>query len=171
MQLASTPSPSIPHPPTEPRAVVALGPDEGERVWFVNHLVIVKLRGPDAPYGVIEVELDADNGTPFHRHTDEDEAFYVLRGELSIFLEGGRVVRAVPGSYVHIPRGVAHGFRTHTHARILALCNPMGFVDLTREYGVPAPRVEPPPAGPPDLPRLDALAKKYHIDILGPLPE
>jgi quercetin dioxygenase-like cupin family protein len=152
------------------RPVVALGPNEGERVWFLDQLVVVKLRGTDAPYGVIETELDAGRGTPFHRHTGEDEAFYVLDGELEIFLEGDRRLVGTPGSYIHIPRGVAHGFRTLSRMRMLVLSDPLGFVDFTREYGVPAPRVELPPAAAPDFPRLEALAKKYRIELLGPLP-
>ncbi len=156
---------------TQAQDPVVLGPNEGEKVWFVNHLVIAKLRGPDAPWGVLEVELDAGEGTPFHRHTEEDESFYVLKGELTIYLEGGRTVHATPGAFVHLPQGCAHGFRAKTHIRLLVLSAPMGFVDFTREYGVPAPRLETPPHTPPDMPRLGALSKKYHIDLLGPLPE
>jgi len=156
--------------PAQRRPVVALGPNEGERVWFHEQLVVVKLRGPSAPYGLIETALAPDRGTPFHRHHDEDEAFYVLNGELDLYLEGGRCVRGRPGSFVHIPRGVAHGFRTRTPARLLVLSGSQGFVDFTREYGVPAPRDELPPAVEPDLPRLAAVAAKYHIELLGPLP-
>ncbi len=154
-----------------PRGVVALSPNAGERIWFLDQLVVVKLRGADAPYGVLETELAKDRGTPFHRHTDEDEAFYVLEGELSIYVEGGTVLHGSPGTYVHVPRGVAHGFKTHTRVRMLVLSGPTGFVDFTREYGAPAPDAGLPPAAAPNLPRLQALAAKYHIELLGPLPE
>ena len=167
MQLAIE---SQPESRSDSRAVVALGPNQGEHVWFLDQLVVVKLRGPGRPYGVIETELAAERGTPFHRHTDEDEAFYVLDGELRLFLEGGREVLGQAGSYIHIPRGVAHGFRTLTRARLLVLSAPTGFVDFTREYGHPAPRAELPPPAVPDFPRLEAIARKYHIELLGPLP-
>jgi quercetin dioxygenase-like cupin family protein len=152
------------------RSVVALAPGAGEHVWFLNHLVTVKLRGEGAPYGVLEVALPAGGETPFHRHTGEDEAFYVLEGEVSVFLDGGRRLRAVPGAYVHVPCGAAHGLRAESNLRMLVLSDPRGFVDFTREYGVPAPRVELPPAAPPDFPRLEALSRKYGIELLGPLP-
>lgn len=163
MQLLTSPNP-------ETRAVVALGPNQGEKVWFLDQLVVVKLRGADRPYGVIETELDAHRGTPFHRHTAEDEAFYVLDGELELFLEGGQKLSGNAGSYIHIPRGMAHGFRTRCRTRLLVLSDATGFVDFTREYGVPAPRAELPPPTQPDFPRLEALAAKYHIELLGPLP-
>jgi quercetin dioxygenase-like cupin family protein len=158
-------------PAPAPRAVVALSPGSGERIWFLDQLVVVKLRGADAPYGVIETALDKDRATPFHRHTDEDEALYVLEGELSIYVEGGTVLHGSPGTYVHVPRGVAHGFKTHTRVRMLVLSSPTGFVDFTRAYGAPAPRPGLPPPARPDLDRLQALAAKYHIELLGPLPE
>lgn len=157
-------------PRTNPPAVVALHRDEGEHVWFLNQLVSVKLRGPDVPYGVLETLLAAGEGTPFHRHGDEDETFYVLEGEITLFFEGGQVVRGRPGSFVHVPCGVSHGFRAETALRLLVLSAPRGFVEFTREYGVRVPRPELPPAAAPDLPRLEALARKYQIQILGPLP-
>lgn len=163
--LASSPS------PRSRRAPLALAPLEGEALWFLDQLVVVKLRGPDAPYGVIETELDAGRATPLHRHLDEDESFYLLDGELELYLEGGRRLRAATGGWVHVPRGVAHGFRTLTRVRTLVLSAPQGFVDFTREVGSPAPRLEPPPPAAPDLPRLQALAAKYQIELLGPLPE
>lgn len=171
-----TPIPRIvPAAPTAPakRSVVAIAPDAGERLWFLNQLVVVKLRGPDAPWGVLETELEPDNATPFHRHHGEDEAFYVLQGELSLYVEGGQILHGSPGSYVHIPRGVAHGFRTHTHVKLLVLSSPTGFVDFTRAYGAPAagPGLPPIESAMPDLPRLEALARKYEIEVLGPLPE
>jgi quercetin dioxygenase-like cupin family protein len=131
----------------------------------------VKVSGPGAPYALVESELPAGSATPFHRHDAEDEAFYVLEGELTVFLEGGRVVRGAPGCYVHIPRGVAHGFRTETRLRMLVFSDPVGFVEFAREYGTQAPEAELPPAAPPDLPRLEAIANKHHIELLGPLPE
>ena len=159
-----------PVPAPEP-AVIALGPNEGQKLWFLDQLVIVKQRGQGLPYGVLETELAKDRGTPFHRHLDEAESFYVLEGELSFFVEGGKVLHGSPGSYVHVPAGVAHGFHTHTHTRLLVISNPQGFVDFTRDYGEPAPGLELPPSAAPDFPRLQALATKYRIELLGPLPE
>ena len=44
----------------------------------------------------------------WHRHEQEDELFYVLRGELTIEYEGGRVVHLKAGSMHVVPRGVLH---------------------------------------------------------------
>lgn len=153
------------------RKVIVLEDGEGEQVWFLDHFCTLKVRSKDgAPFGLLEVRLAAGAETPFHRHRKEDEAFYVLAGRMTVFLEGGRSVEMRQGCYVHIPKGVAHGFRVDAELRMLVLSDAAGFVELVREAGVPAPRAELPPPGPPDMPKLEAATKKYSIDLLGPLP-
>jgi quercetin dioxygenase-like cupin family protein len=152
------------------RPVVSLSADEGESIWFLNQLVTVKLRGCEGPYGVVETKLPPGAGAPFHRHTLEDETFYVLEGELTLYFDEGRSQRARTGAFVHIPRGVAHAFRAETELRMLVLTDAGGFAEFTREYGVPAPLVELPPATAPDLARLDAVSRKHGIELLGPMP-
>jgi mannose-6-phosphate isomerase-like protein (cupin superfamily) len=68
------------------------------------------------------------HGPPAHAHDDEDDAFYVLEGELVFEVEGEEVV-AVPGTFVLIPPGVEHTFenRTDTEVRLLNIHAPAGF--------------------------------------------
>jgi quercetin dioxygenase-like cupin family protein len=157
-----------PHP--APDAIV-LGPDEGEAVWFLDNLITVKTRSADGvSFGVMENRLPAGSSTPFHRHDAEDEALYVLEGELTLFLDGGRTRRVGPGTYVHLRRGVAHGLRAETATRMLVLSDPAGFVEVIREAGTPAERRELPPPAAPDFARLEAACKRHDIVLLGPLP-
>jgi quercetin dioxygenase-like cupin family protein len=158
-------------PRTAPAAIV-LGPGEGEAVWFLDNLITVKSRSADgASFGVVESRLPAGSSTPFHRHDGEDEAVYVLEGELTLFLGGGRTHRVGPGSYVCFPRGVAHGLRAETTTRLLVLSDPAGFVEMIREAGAPAERRELPPPAAPDIARLEAACARHEIALLGPLPE
>lgn len=46
---------------------------------------------------------------PPHIHTNCEEAFYVLDGEIEFFL-GDDTVIGRPGSFVHVPGGVSHTF-------------------------------------------------------------
>lgn len=152
-------------------AVVVREPGAGPATWFLDNLLVTKVTAADgAAYSLCEASLPAGSHTPFHRHRDEDEAFYILEGRMTVFIDGGRVLRARPGMFVHIPRGTAHGFRTDTALRMLVVTGVEGFLDMAREAGMPAPRAELPPAGPPDFPRLEAAAAKYNIELLGPLP-
>ena len=47
---------------------------------------------------------------------------------------------------------------------------PAGLEGFPVEVGKPAKELSIPPAEPPDMKRLMAIAAKYEIDILGPLP-
>lgn len=44
----------------------------------------------------------------WHNHADEDELFYIVRGNLRMEYEGGRVVELHEGSLHVVPRGVMH---------------------------------------------------------------
>ena len=59
---------------------------------------------------VLDIGVPPDVGPPLHRHTREDEWVYVLEGEMRWKL--GDELRSTPaGSFVFIPRGLAHCFQ------------------------------------------------------------
>jgi uncharacterized cupin superfamily protein len=49
-------------------------------------------------YGLIEVLVPPGLGSPWHVHTDEDEWFYVLEGNLTMYVGDTRVDLAQGGS-------------------------------------------------------------------------
>lgn len=107
-------------------------------------------------------------GSPYHVHHLEDEAFYVLEGEMA-FICDGKWVKGGPGTYVFGPREIPHGFKVigTTPARMLLMCSPAGFERFVLELSEDLTS----PVAPPDMAKLVAVAAKYSIDILGPLPE
>jgi quercetin dioxygenase-like cupin family protein len=62
---------------------------------------------------------------PPHIHTNCEEAFYVLDGEIEFFL-GDETVLGRPGSFVHVPGGVSHTFgnAVNTPSRLLIIHAP-----------------------------------------------
>ena len=54
---------------------------------------------------------------PPHVHDLDDEAFFLLQGELTLIGADGESIVG-PGSFVDLPHGVAHGFRNDTEAAI-----------------------------------------------------
>ena len=145
----------------------------GQALWFLGTLTLVRATGEQTggAFGLIEQVLPPGFSSPWHLHHQEDEAFYVLDGELT-FICGDQRVQAVAGTYVWGPRGIPHGFRVDgsAPARILLLTSPAGFEHFVIELSEPARDRTGPPAAPPDLERLLSVAARYHIDILGPLP-
>ncbi len=67
-------------------------------------------------------------GPPAHVHAGEDDAFYVLDGELVVVL-GDREIVAAAGTFVLVPPGVEHTFANRTTApvRLLNVHAPAGF--------------------------------------------
>lgn len=51
-----------------------------------------------------------NNGPPMHRHSREDEAFYVLEGEFS-FPYGNSKIKASKGEFAYVPRGEFHTYK------------------------------------------------------------
>jgi quercetin dioxygenase-like cupin family protein len=64
---------------------------------------------PTPPYGLVESWIPAGSSPPLHVHRLEDEAFYVLEGQVR-FVSGDTEVLAGPGSFVFAPRDVPHTF-------------------------------------------------------------
>ena len=111
------------------RAVV-VAPGEGHRVGNVEFLA----RTADTPrftFGIIEFQ--ANRTLEPHVHADEDDAFYILEGELTFGVEGEEVV-AGPGTFVLVPPGVEHTFANNGDAlvRMVNIHAPAGF-DLRLE--------------------------------------
>jgi quercetin dioxygenase-like cupin family protein len=111
--------------------------------------------------------VPTQGGPPPHRHSREDEAFYVLDGELDFEVDG-RAIRAAAGSWVTLPRGTLHAFRNtgQSPARMLIVVNPSGLEKFFAEVGHEAAgRSSPPPT---DVGKLLALAPKYGLEIQPP---
>jgi mannose-6-phosphate isomerase-like protein (cupin superfamily) len=146
---------------------------EGTAIWFLDTLAIIKssssLNG--GSLSLIE-QLVPPGDSPYHVHHNEDEGFYILDGEMTVFC-GERVWRGGPGAFVFLPRGIPHGFRVEGErpARFLLLTTPGGFEQFIIEAGEPAKAPTLPPPGPLDFEKLMVIAPKYNMEILGPLPD
>src|SRR3712207_1493157 len=106
------------------RAVV-VAPGEGRRVGNVEFLA----RTADTPrfnLGIIEIAPGRDIEP--HVHDGEDDAFYVLEGEMTFVVDGERVT-APPGTFVLVPPGIEHAFRNDgaRPVRMLNVHAPAGF--------------------------------------------
>ena len=152
----------------------ALAHDEGEAFWLAGMLQTIKIGAADTGgrYGLIEIVVPPGLGSPWHVHPEEDEWFFMLEGNLTVYV-GDTRVDLTPGGFAFGPMGVPHTFigAGPGPARALVGLAPVQFEGFIREVGQPAPaRVLPPPmAGPPPDPaRLAAIAKRHGVIILGP---
>jgi quercetin dioxygenase-like cupin family protein len=119
-------------------------------------------------FSLWEAVVPPGAGAPPHTHAHEDEAFYVLSGELVIEFEGEPAPRRVgPGGVFFGPRGKRHAFRNigEAPARVLILCTPS--CGLDRMFGELDAATA---AGMPGLSMLMAITAKYGVTIEPPAP-
>jgi mannose-6-phosphate isomerase-like protein (cupin superfamily) len=104
---------------------IIVPPGQGSRLGNVEFLA----RTADTPrFNVGIVEMAPGRELEAHVHVDEDDAFYILEGELT-FRFGDDAVAAPPGTFVLVPPGVEHGFRNDgtVPVRMLNVHAPAGF--------------------------------------------
>jgi mannose-6-phosphate isomerase-like protein (cupin superfamily) len=144
-----------------------LGPGEGRSIDLGNFAMSVKATG-DATAGafsLLEATEPAGFGPPMHVHHNAAEAFYVLAGEYLIYLED-RELACPAGSLIYIPAGLRHGFRVGTvPSRKLVLYSPAAMIGYFDELAAAIA------AGDADPTRLDAIALRFGMEVVGPVPE
>lgn len=147
-------------------------PGEGKKLWVADELMTFKASGEDTggAYSLTDSVVPPRGGPPPHIHHREDEAFWVLEGDLEVMVGENRF-EAGAGSFVRLPRGVLHSYQNvgTGPARFLTLMVPAGLEGFFEEVGKPGTDLSsPPPFGEEDLDRLLAVAPKYGVEI--PLP-
>jgi mannose-6-phosphate isomerase-like protein (cupin superfamily) len=106
-------------------APIVIPPGQGHHIGNVEFLA----RTADTPrftFGIIEIA--AGRVLEEHVHAEEDDAFYILEGQLT-FTFGDDDAPAPPGTFVLVPPGVPHGFRNDgaMPVRMLNIHAPAGF--------------------------------------------
>jgi len=156
------------------RQAVHIAVGEGKMLWVADELMTFKVSSEDTGgmYALTDSVVPPQGEAPLHVYHREDEAFWVLEGELEI-LVGEDTFRASAGSFVRLPKGVRHTYKNvgMRPARVLALIVPAGLEKFFEEVGKPATDPSsPPPFEEEDIERLLAVAPRYGAKILSPEP-
>jgi mannose-6-phosphate isomerase-like protein (cupin superfamily) len=149
-----------------PRALI-LRPGEGRAIDMGNFRMSLKASGSDTAgaFSLLEAEEPPHFGPPMHIHHDAAEAFYVISGEYTIFVDHDEF--ACPaGSFIFIPSGVPHGFRVGTTAsRKLNIYLPAAMVGYFDDLSEAIQRNGMDPDA------LAAIADRHGMEVIGPVPE
>jgi quercetin dioxygenase-like cupin family protein len=146
---------------------------EGRAYRVVGDLYTILASGEDAggAYALVHAEVPPGGGPPPHVHRREDEAFYILEGELTVQADG-RDITATAGAWITLPRGSLHTFRNSgtATARMLIVVTPSGLERYFAEVGQEATdrTTDPPPITPADIARLLEVAPRYGLEIRPP---
>ncbi len=147
-----------------------LSADGGDALWFLDTRMTVKAGAAQTggAFTVLEWAAPTGFGPPQHVHHVEDEAFYLLQGEMAVTC-GDRSWTTGPGSFVFLPHGIAHAFIVSDGpARGLQITSPAGFEQFIAHVGRPAEDAGLPTPSVPDVPLLVEAGQRYGHDIVGP---
>ena len=144
-----------------------VGPGDGPEVSALGSTYVTKTDGSQVAgaYSLTEERFWAET-TPLHTHVGAEEAFYVLAGELEVWIDGTETT-AGPGTFLVVPRGVPHGLRrlSADPVRMLTLISPPGFEKV---FEAVAEQGEEALLSDPD--KLVELAARYGTEVLGDYP-
>ena len=140
-------------------------------VWWKTGRITVKA-GPDETsnaFSQFEVDDPHGSGPPLHVHHNEDETFYILEGQVTMFVGDERIDLAA-GDFLFVPREVAHAYIVRSErARMLVTASPAGVEQFFVSHGVPVTGASPPTdAVMPPMDELIRLFAGYGCEILGP---
>jgi len=142
----------------------------GSRFYFDVAIGSVCLSGDDTggAYCLLEMALAPGIKVPRHTHTREDEAYFVLNGELEVIVGDDKFVLR-PGETLMAPRNIPHQLRNsgEIENHYLLLFSPSGFDEFLRVTAVPAPDHAVAPIEPPATPVRNVLelAADYGIQF------
>ena len=129
-----------------------------EEMVFLGSRVRILAEGGNL--GVVDmVEVPPGHMPPLHIHHAEDECFYVLKGEVTLYMPDAERTLG-PGDLLLAPRGIPHSYRAGEEpCHMLVVSQPAGF---ERFVAAVAGLDEPDPE------TLTAVAAEHDIEILGP---
>jgi quercetin dioxygenase-like cupin family protein len=140
-------------------------------IWFIDGLARVLVSGDETGgrLALVEIEVPRGHMPPLHVHRSEDESFFVLDGELTLYV-GEEALRLDAGDAAVAPMRVPHTFRVESEtARILVAAAPAGFDRFVAAVGEPATQdVLPGEPVLPDPERFAEICREFEIELLGP---
>ncbi|MBY0262476.1 MAG: cupin domain-containing protein [Phycisphaerales bacterium] len=133
----------------------------GERVR-----VLVDGSGSGGRLLMLEITTPYGQGPPLHRHTHDDEFFYVLSGRFKFVCDGKEFV-AGPGASACVPKGSRHTFVSCAEdggpSRMLVVCTPPGLDGPFRACDAAARAGSPLGMG-----EIVGIFKAFDLEFVGP---
>jgi quercetin dioxygenase-like cupin family protein len=144
----------------------------GQAYWFFGDLFTHLVTGEESggSYFTLEVIVSPNNGPLPHLHHNAEEQFYVVEGELYIWV-GDQTFQVSAGDFVHIPRETIHSFKNGPKpAKMVATFSPAGIEKFFQEIGKPVDdrSATPPPITEETIARAMALEAEYGLETLLP---
>ena len=141
-----------------------------KRYYFDVALGSILLSGEDTKgaYCLLDMRVAPGKGVPRHTHSREDEALFVLSGELEATV-GNEIFTLRAGETLVAPRNIPHQLRNSGNVanHYLIMFSPSGFEEFLKATSVSAPANAVPPTKPPAIAvrNVFKLAADYGIQF------
>ena len=143
---------------------------QADAFWWQGSLYRIKARAETTggALGLVDATFYRGFGPPLHVHHREDEAIYVLEGEIR-FRQAEEEFVGGPGCWVWGPREVPHAFKVESEsARALIVVTPGGFERMFEVGGVPLSQSAEPPVQEYDPKAAVAISQQFGFEVTGP---
>jgi len=150
-------------------------PGEGRTIAVVGDVYRFLATGEETngKYALWEAIVPPGEGPPPHVHSREEEGFYILEGEITLFIGDQRLIVSA-GMFANMPVGTLHSFKNETDrpARMLISVAPAGLEQMFFEVGVALAEgaTTTLPATKAEIEKMLAVAPRYGIEIKLPHP-
>lgn len=145
-----------------------LSASEGEKFVIIGGGLRVLIDGESSGgrCTVFDAPIPPGEGPPLHRHTNEDELFYVLDGRFKFSVDG-KIFIGERGSFLCAPRGSRHAFRNigKEPGQLLITCTPAGIEVPFRAVRIPDPASSQPPLS---MEQMTEIFGRHGITFHGP---
>jgi len=148
-------------------------PGQAELRWMgeTSTYFLATGEATDGAFCLVDERASRGESVPLHRHPDDMESFYVLEGELTLYIDDQPGARAPAGSFAHLPGGTVHGFRVESEtARYLILTTPR-HGEFYRAITLASRPGGLPPMDSIEGQQIQQASKDFGIEFIGPLPD
>jgi quercetin dioxygenase-like cupin family protein len=141
-------------------------------LWILGDIYTSKINSDETHgiYSVWEIEVPPNNGPPLHKHSLEDEAFYVLEGMFSFPYGNKEAKVSEKGQLIYASRGEFHTYKNigSSFGKLLLIINPPYFEKFFEEIGIPIEdksSFQPPQVTPSMIENVEKTSTRYGVEI------
>lgn len=142
-----------------------------EAINWMGELAIIHVDGKQTQglFAMVELYATKEGEVPWHVHHREDEGFYLLEGEMTLYI-GATERKMKPGDFVLAPKDTPHRYSVDSeeYARVLMTFSPPGFEEFVRATSEPAKDLTPlkPSTDAIDFEKVAAIALTYGAEFV-----
>jgi quercetin dioxygenase-like cupin family protein len=139
-------------------------------LWFLGDYYTEKINASETQGRYAIWEIEVEKGPPLHKHSREDEGFYVLEGKFA-FPYGNSETNASKGEFAYAPRGQFH---THKNigdsiGKLLLVATPADNLEkFLKETGIVVDErssFKEPQITPADIEKVITIANKHGLEV------